>query len=239
VIHRLAREGIKTVYVETANDRTSASLDFAHAKGLAGFVDAAHAKHIKIVAWYLPGLADYKLDLRRSLAAARLRTAAGNTIDSFALDFESSYPASISARNAATLKLTRAVRRHIGKGYSFGAIVPDSRCTTLATGLWPGFPFRSLRRYYDVFLPMAYSSYRAHGSSDVYAYTKLNVKLIRSRTGDRKVPVHVVGGLIGRVDDIDARAVVRGANRSGALGASFYGFYGSGPGIWAALRHVH
>jgi hypothetical protein len=240
VVDQLAYEGVKTLYVETGNHHfRPLSANVAHPAGLAQFLDAAHAAGIKVVAWYLPGLKDLARDRRRAFAALDFRTPAGNRFDSFALDIEANIVRSVARRNTAALRLSRAIRRHAGRAYPLGAIVPDSLATTLSTALWPGFPYRGLRRYYDVFLPMAYSVYRAHGASRVYSYTKFNVDLVRARTGDPRVPVHVIGGLAGGLKAADASAVISAANDAGAVGASFYSFRNMRQPLWDALLTLH
>lgn len=240
VIDELAYQGVRTLYVETGNFRFKPlTANIAYPAGTARFVDAAHRARIKVVAWYLPGFANFPRDLRRSMAAIRFRTAAGNAFDSFALDIESGLVSSIAKRNAAAIRLSKSIRRRVGRSYPLGAIVPDSRTTTLSTSLWPGFPYRSLRPLYNVFLPMAYSAKRTHGSSNVYAYTKLNIDLIRTRTGDPRVPVHVIGGFAGRLNAGEAGAVVRAANSRGATGASFYSYRLTTQPLWDALLGLH
>jgi hypothetical protein len=236
VIDDLAYQGVKTLYLETGNFhfRPRKKL-LAHPEGLARFVDAAHLAGIRVVGWYLAGLADFHQDRRRILAALRFRTVAGQRFDAFALDIESGSPASISRRNAAAVRLSRAARKWAGRKLPLGAIVPDSRSTSFSTSLWPGFPYRSLRRYYDVFMPMAYSTYRAHGARAVYRYTRANIDLIRARTGDARVPIHVIGGLASGLHASEANAVVRAANRGGAIGASFYSYDLTRQKHWDAL----
>ena len=50
---KIAARGVKTVYVETANDRST--VDVVNPKALGLFVDALKARGIRVVAWYLPG----------------------------------------------------------------------------------------------------------------------------------------------------------------------------------------
>jgi hypothetical protein len=239
VIDDLAYQGVRTLYVETGNHRfRPLSADIAHPEGTARFIEAAHAAHMRVVAWYLPGFANLPRDLRRSMAAIRFRTPTGQAFDSFALDIEAGLVRPIARRNAAAVRLSKSIRRRTGSRYPLAAIVPDSRSTTLSTGLWPGFPYRSLRRFYDVFVPMAYSVYRAHGPKSVYAYTKLNVDLIRARTGDPRVPVHVTGGISSGLKASEAEAVVDAANDTGAVGASFYDYGGMRQPLWDALLEL-
>jgi hypothetical protein len=191
---------------------------------------------MRVVGWYLPSFADRRRDLARSLAAIRLTTPFGGRLDAFALDIEAATVRSIARRNRRALALSSRIRAAVGPGYALGAIVPDRRSTDRTRpSLWPRFPYRRLRRVYDVFLPMSYSSYRGHGSAFVYRYTRDNVEFLRRATGDPALPVHVVGGLANRLDARAARAVVDATRDAAAIGASFYKFSLTGREDWRAL----
>jgi hypothetical protein len=233
----LALHRIRTIYVETANftNPPVASIDFP--VGLAALIDAAHANGIKVVAWYLPGFKNLKRDLRRSLDAIRFTSVAGGRFDSFALDIEANAVRSDSLRNRRVENLSRRIRRAVGRRYPLGAIVPDARSTSVSLpSLWPRFPYRRLRKYYDVFLPMAYSSFRGKGASFVYGYTTANVRYVRQMTGDATLPVHVIGGIADKLGSSEDAMVVRAALEQRALGASFYKLASSGDEEWQALQ---
>src|SRR5205085_8644146 len=167
VIAALASRGVKTLYLETANYRRGRSQLIVHPAADARLLDAAHAAGIKVVAWYLAGLRDLDADFARSMAAVEFETPTGERFDGFALDIESTVVSSIARRNANAVELSRNLRAAVGKEYALGAIVPDDLSTTCRHCLWPGFPYRSLGRIYDVFLPMAYSTFRVHGARGV------------------------------------------------------------------------
>jgi hypothetical protein len=233
VLEEMKRNGVRTLYFETASWRVSKKLDFKDEEAVELFLDEAHALGIKVVAWYLPGLDDLRTDLRRSRAVLDYETPRGHQrFDGFAIDIESQRVRAVPARNAALMKYTRALRRYAGDDYALGAITPDLRSTTVSPGLWPGFPYRAAARYYDVFLPMAYSSYRGHGASYVYPYSRTNVSTVRALTGR---PVHLIGGLTDALTDSEAAAVVRGVRDGGGIGASFYDFAIHQDGAWRAL----
>jgi hypothetical protein len=233
----LSLHGIRTIYIETANFTNPRTASIAFPVGTAALIDAAHANGIKVVAWYLPGFKDLKRDLRRSLDAIRFTTVAGGHFDSFALDIESTAVRSTSPRNRRAEILSSRIRRAVGKQYPLGAIVPDQRSTSVSLpSLWPRFPYRRLRKYYDVFLPMAYSTFRGKGASFVYGYTTANVRYVRLMTGDTTLPVHVIGGIADKLRSSEDAAVVRAAREQGALGVSFYKLRLSGDEEWQALQ---
>lgn len=217
-VARLAASGVKTLYVETANWRQRRNVDIVFPEATDRLIEAAHANGMRVVAWYLPSFAAPALDLRRSLAAIGHRTPTGQGFDSFALDIESNQVRSITRRNAAMLTLSQAIRTAVGPDYALGAIVPDQRSTAPAMSLWPFFPYAEVAPIYDVFLPMAYSSFRVRGATAVYRYTRANLDHLRA-TGK---PIHLIGGLANRLNAREARAVAKAARDGGAIGTSFY-----------------
>jgi hypothetical protein len=235
-LDQMAANGVKTVYVETGNHRLPKRTLVGYPEAVSALIDGAHARGMRVVAWYLPGLRNLRLDRDRSLAAIRFTTLIGGHFDSFALDIESTKLASIWRRNAALLSLSRKLRRSVGRKYALGAIVPDERSTTISPGLWPGFPYLATARLYDVFLPMSYSTYRVHGTRAVYRYTASNVAAVRALSWPRRPPVHVIAGLADHLRRGEARAAARAARDSGAIGVSFYKFTSSGRDEWRALR---
>jgi hypothetical protein len=238
-VARMAGLGIRTVYVETANYRTPRREKMAYRSQTARLIEAAHADGMRVVGWYLPGLRKLSRDLRRSLGAIGFTTPAGERFDAFALDIEASAVRSIKRRNRAAERLSLRIRRSVGPEYPLGAIVPDNRSTSsLLPSLWPAFPYARLRPYYDVFLPMAYSTGRGEGARFVYRYTLDNLDYLRTATGDPGLPVHAIGGLAHGLGSSEAKAVVRAALGGGAIGASFYEYVGSGKAEWRALQSL-
>jgi hypothetical protein len=233
VVDEMAAHGVRTLYVETASWKVPRSVEIV-APALTGeLLSAAHAHGMKVVAWYLPDLVHTATDVRRVEAALAFRSADGQAFDSFALDIEATALNPIRRRDAALLELSRRTRRAAGAGYPLGAIVPDQLSTSTGPGLWPRFPYASVARYYDVFLPMAYSSFnRARGPGAVYRYTASNVRFVRRATHR---PVHLIGGLTGQMTPTEQAAAARGAVDAGAIGASLYEYGRYDAASWAAL----
>jgi hypothetical protein len=232
-VAEMARNGVRTLYVETASWRVPRNVDIVDAAATERLITAAHASGMRVVAWYLPGLFDRAIDMRRIRAALGFRTADGQRFDSFALDIEANAVNPVWKRNASLLKLSRDIRREVGQDYALGAIVPDQLSTSWGNVLWPGFPYAAAAKYFDVFLPMAYSSFnRAKGARAVYAYTAANVRFVRKATGRR---VHVIGGTTDNLRASEQAAVARAARDAGAYGVSLYKFPLYDAGSWAAL----
>src|SRR5947207_14575968 len=84
---------------------------------------------------------------------------------------------------------------------------------------WPGFPWRGIAPYYDVWLPMSYWTWRTQqsGYHEGYRYTAENVNRLRADLGLAAAPVHPIGGLSDTATTGDVDGMVRadaGAGRS-------------------------
>ena len=110
---KIAARGVRTVYVETANDRSTTDVVNPQALGL--FVDALKARGIRVVAWYLPGFVQPALDVRRTRAMLAFRTPAGASFDGVALDIESLRLKSAGLRTSRLLALSRILRTEAGE----------------------------------------------------------------------------------------------------------------------------
>jgi len=229
----MARRGVRTLFLETSNYRRPE--DVVAPDLVDRFVDAAHANGLRIVAWYLPSLANIGRDARRMLAAARLRTPDGQGFDSVALDIEAKVVATARLRSARAAELAARVRAALPAAVPLGAIVPSPRGMQLLPAYWPGFPFEGLARSADVFLPMGYFTYRPTLRGGAGAYTRANVELLRSGTGDPAVVVHAIGGLASAATPEQVRAFAAAARSAGALGWSLYDYAETRPEEWRAL----
>lgn len=232
-VAEMADHGVKTLYVETASWKVPDRVDVVAPEQTMDLIAAAHANDMKVVAWYLPGFKDLRTDMRRVRAALELHTPDGQAFDSFALDIEANEVNPLWKRNAALLRLSRMVRREAGPDYELGAIVPDRLSTSAGPVLWPRFPYAATARYYDVYLPMAYSTFnRARGAAAVYRYTAGNVRFVRRVTGR---PVHLIGGLTNAMKHSEQVAVAQASRDAGAIGASLYKYPLYDAGSRAAL----
>lgn len=213
----MAGRGVTTLYLETSNYRKAN--DLYRPTQMGKFLEAAHANGMKVVAWYVPGFSNMKRDKRRSKAAIDFRSPLGEAFDSFALDIEATAVRDISTRNARAVRLSEHLRDYVGNGYPMGAIVPEAGAL-----YWPSFPYSDINKSFDVFLPMAYYTYRVNGAAAVRSFTNNNVSTIRKATGDPDVPIHVIGGLggVGTVREI--KAFVNKLIDKGVSGGSFYDF---------------
>jgi hypothetical protein len=232
LVGRARKMGVRTLYLETSNYRRSA--DVMRPAQLGRFVDTAHAAGLNVVAWYLPGFADARLDARRALAAIRFRSRTGQAFDGFALDIEASVVRNVATRNARLLSLARLLRTASPAGYPLGAIIPSPVGMRRHPHYWPSFPYTALARSFDAFLPMAYFSYYAHSRQSAYGYAHEVLRLLRAHVGRDKL-IHMIGGSAHAIPAATLAGFVRAVSECGARGISQYAFPETSAANWAVL----
>lgn len=216
----MASHGVRTLFLETSNYSQERAI--AHPEGVARFIEAAHARQMHVVAWYLAGFKKLSRDFQRSMAAIRFRTGSGQRFDSFGLDIEESIVDPPSKRTARTMALSRRIRGRVGSGYPLAAIIPSPRGIVLAGDYWPGFPYVELAEIYDVFVPMGYFTFHGQGPDRTHFDTVRNIEILREEVGDPTVPIHLIGGLADDASGEEMAAFVRAVREHGLLGASLY-----------------
>jgi hypothetical protein len=238
-VAELDRRGVSTLYLQTASSRPGPPV--FRPDRAARFLRSAHARGMDVVAWYLPPYIRPDYEYRRALGAIRYMSPAGDFFDAFALDIETAQGSpTVPLRNRRLLDLSRALRRAVGAGYPLGAITPSPHGLDQPHGRrwWPDFPYRSLNRIYDAFLPMGYYTYHGEGTAVTAYDTRRNFEILREKTGDPDVPIHLIGGGGGDSNYAEGRAFTRTVNAQGAIGASIYDLVQMGPEDWRALRGI-
>ena len=236
VVRELKAHGVQTLFLETSSWRVPHTV--VRPSVVNTFITESHRLGIRVVAWYVPDFYDLARDYRRSMAAIRFRTPDGQRFDSFALDIESFRVPDPAKRSARLIQLSARLRNAVGREYPLGAIVISPVATHRVPSNWPGFPYRALADYYDVFLPMGYYTYRTDGAAAAFNYTRDTLKLLRRDTGNPKLPIHAIGGEAGYTDGAEAKAFVDAVKRFDAIGASLYDFDTSGPEDWRHIEKV-
>lgn len=235
-VRRMARNGVRTLYLETSNFRREVAIKWPGRE--AAFIAAAHRNGMRVVAWYLPGFLNTWSDFNRVMAAVNFRTRTGQAFDGFALDIESPAVRRPAVRTRRLNTLSDRILRAVGPSYPLGAIIPTPLGMQQNPAYWHGFPYRHLLADYQAFLPMTYFTWRVRGFRGAFSYTTACIDIIRKRTRDRAVPIHVIGGISNDSSAAEARGFVRAVRRRGVIGASYYGFHGTTDTLWRILHGI-
>ena len=235
VAGRLAAHGVRTAWIETANDRSRT--DVVQPAGLARLVDALHAEGISAIAWYLPGHDASGRDLRRARAMLSFRTPAGDGFDGVALDIESLRTKNVKQRTARLLALLDRLRDEAGST-PVAAITYPPRAFERHLTWWPGFPWAAIAGKVDAIVPMLYTGGGFKGYDATYGYVARSLRLLRAAVGD-EIPVHAAGGVANRMTKEELKAFDDAVLDDGtATGWSLYDFQTTTPAAWAAMARL-
>jgi len=234
----MARLGVRTLYFQAAQDDTRSEGTLVDRRLVGQFLQRAHQRGVRVVAWYLPHFADVARDLARVRALDAFR-ARGQRFDGIALDIEWTNDVKDPVRrNRALVDLAGRVRRTVTH-VPLGAIVLEPvLIEDVNPAYWPNFPWKALRSSFDVWMPMSYWTNRstASGWRDSARYTSENIRRVRAHLGRRDAPVHAVGGVADRTGPGDIQGFVTAARRAHALGWSLYDYVTTSSSAWTRLR---
>lgn len=233
----MAAAGVQTLYIQASRDdeRTPGILESPDVLGQ--FVVGAHARGMRVIAWYLPKKYDDG-DLARFRAIRDFR-AQGQGFDALGVDIEFRGDVPDTAeRNRRLVDLSRRIRDEMGDLPVAAIVLPPVVTDIINLNFWPGFPWREIAPFYDVWMPMSYWTNRKPGSEwrDAERYTDANIAMVRQHLGDPAAPVHPIGGIGDVATAADYQGFVRAARRHGSSGWSVYDFRTTAAESWGALR---
>jgi hypothetical protein len=228
-VDQMAAEGVQTLFIQTTkHDAPDLILE---RDLLDPIIARAHARGIRVVAWYLPTLEDVDNDLNRLVGSANL------DVDGLAVDIESRKVGDAGERSRRLVDLSNRLRAAL-PGRAIGAIVmPPVQLEVVNPNFWPGFPWQEIAASYDVWQTMGYWTDRKQSSGyrDPYTYTDENLRRLRNNLGNPTAAVSPVGG-VGAMGDADVDAFLRAAVENGAIGGSIYDWRTTRAEAWPSLR---
>ena len=233
----MARLGVRTLYLQVANPDGASPDQLTDEVQLREILTRTRSAGLKVVAWYLPGLADVALDTRmvKTINAFRSGTARFDTI---ALDLEyTEGEPDVALRNDNMIEVARNTRKLVGAKRAIGAIVyPAVQTEVLNPVLWPGFPYKKLAESVDVWMPMAYYTFRSEPYRDAFRYTDESVTRLRRRLDNDNALVHPIGGIADLTSTEDYVAFLRAVRSTKSIGYSVYDFNTTSSSAWTFLR---
>lgn len=198
----MADAAVRTVYLQAArlDDRSPAGLEDRWL--LAEFLLQAEAAGIELVAWYLPKFPGDGTDEDRIAQMADFEVL-GRRFAGVGVDIEWTRDTDDETRSARLIELSEtAATAHPDTPLS-AIVLPPVLIEVVNEDFWPGFPWREIAPFYDVWQPMSYWSLRtdASGYGDGYTYNEESIRRLRTNIDDPDALVHAIGG-IGGIDGI-------------------------------------
>jgi hypothetical protein len=163
-------------------------------------------------------------------------TPEGAGFQGFALDIEAPDVKNPVVRNARVLALSRQLRAAAGPDLGLGAIIPSPRGMEIRPAYWPGFPYAQLAGLYDAFLPMTYFTGTVKGPDAVYGYLARSLAILRVKTQNPDLPIHMIAGVADRATLPEVQAFAQlVADDTQISGWSLYDFFTMRPAEWRVL----
>lgn len=240
-VEALARHGVRTLFIQAARlDRRSPAM-IVDAELLGAFLAEAHRHEMRVVGWYLPKLADVDDDLRHLKAISTFEHD-GHRFDGLAVDIEwtedvPDHP----ERNRRLVELSSRLDEVAGDDAVGAIVLPAVQLEVVNTTLWPDFPYQQMRDHYDVWLPMAYWTFRTEqsGYRDAYRYTEESMRRLRANLGDPDAAVHPIGGIGDLASEADYAGFLRAIDEQRGVGGSVYDARTMSLGGWRVLSRSH
>jgi hypothetical protein len=238
-IDDMARLGARTLYLQVANPDGAPPDQLTDRTELRALLKRAHDQELQVVAWFLPYVTDLDADDRFVREVVRLRVD-GRGFDALALDIEdTSAVPDVAERNKRVVQLARRARRILPSDMALGGIIyPPVHLDVVNPLLWPRFPYQRLDASIDVWLPMAYFTFRDQesGYRDAFRYGSESVTRLRDHLDDQDADVHLVGGIADQVTTDDLDGFLRAARATDSIGWSLYDYSTTFSTAWPALR---
>ena len=234
----MARLGVKTVYLQAAQDDERSPGNTIDPKLLGRMLRAAHDADLRVVAWYLPRFVDVRADFRRVRALLEFK-ADDEEFDGFALDIEANRAVpDTDERNDALIDLSKRIRDRAGDRPVGAVVLEPVLLEVVNPDFWPEFPWRRLASLYDVWLPMSYWTNRNSdsGYKEGFRYTDENIRRLRNNLDDDEAPVHAIGGIADTALVNDYAGFLRAAKKDDAIGWSIYDYNTTVSTAWPRLR---
>jgi hypothetical protein len=233
----MAALGVKTLYLQAAMNDARAPGKIIDARLVGEFLRRAHREDMEVVAWYYPTLDDPAADVAHVKALANF-TSRGEEFDALALDIEAIQSVrDVNARNDRVVNLAKKTRTFVDD-QPVGAIVyPAVQAEVINPALWPKFPYKRLAKHVDVWMPMAYWTFRDGTYRDPYVYTKESIDRLRANLGDKRAEVHPIGGIGDLSSAKDYDAFLRAVYDTKSVGWSIYDYNTMVTTAWPRLRN--
>ncbi|MEO5678545.1 MAG: hypothetical protein ABIS47_02645 [Acidimicrobiales bacterium] len=232
-VDAMAAAGVQVLYIQATRYNNPTGGDIVDPEILAQWIARAKANGLAVVAWYLPTLTDPAADLRRFQAMATLPDVAG-----IGVDIESTAVVDPTVRSSRMVALAKSVRAALPDRALSAIVLPPVDTDVVNLKYWPGFPWREVRRLFDVWQPMGYWTNRtvSSGYRDAERYTRENVERLRVHLGDPAAVVHPIGGIMNKATPGDVTGYLKAVRETGSVGASLYTWGTQKPEIYPLMR---
>jgi hypothetical protein len=229
-----AANGVSTIYLQAAKRSPKTPYSLLSRDRLGAILLAAHARGIRVVAWYLPTFDNPAADFMHLDAMMQFKVN-GQHFDGIGLDIEHTDVA-VATRNARLVALTKRVRARTWLPLT-AIVLPPVLTEVIHPTYWGGaFPWTALKPAYDVWIPMGYyTAYKRFPQwRDAGVSTTEDIRRLKGHLGN--VPFAYAGGIADTSTAADYQRFTAAAKAAGALGVSAYDYATTPAWAWSHLR---
>jgi hypothetical protein len=233
--------GFTHLYIESA----ISPLGFHGRESVGPLIDAAHTRHLTVLAWVYPYLYDIASDVQLTRTVAAYRTPSGNRFDGIAADLER------NMTGPSIRAYSQLVRAYLGNSYLLvGVTYPPQSL--------PTYPFLDVARSFNVIAPMDYwhqtktrygLNYGHARYSEAYTrqYVQESIATIRKAWRDARIaPIGQVFDNYGHEgmgpyapSSGEVQGFLEGAKTSHAIGVSFFQWMTATDAEWHVIHQFH
>lgn len=236
-LDEMQRRGIRTIYIQAAKQGTRSKGTLLSPSLLGQWLVGAHARGIRVQAWYLPLFTDVAKD-NASLDAIVAFRSQGHAFDTIGMDIEWRGVTDVKVRNSRLVAMSKRLRDKVPHLPLAAIVVAPVVTNDVNKNFWNPFPWAELKPLYDVWQPMGYWTDRTSTSKwrDAHTSTVWNVRYLREDLGDPKAKVHSIGGI--SPTGAEVRGFVNAANEESSLGGSIYDYPHTAASVYKDLQKV-
>ncbi len=237
-IDLMVQLGIKTLYIQAARNDESGLTGITEPELMGRFLQAAHARGMCVVAWYLPRFAEVEHDCARLRSILDFEPYPGERFDGIGVDIEfRGDEADPAVRSQRLVELSQRLRVEAPDAELSAIVPPPPLMEVVNPNFWPGFPWRELAPLYDVWMPMSYWTFRNSDDPyrDAFTYTDESIRRMRANLGLPDAPVHPIGGVADTSTVVDYRKFVQAATTNQSIGVSLYDYRTTATFAWPLL----
>lgn len=236
-LDEMQRRGIKTIYLQAAKQGTRSKGTLLSPSLLGQWLVGAHARGMRVQAWYLPLFTDVAKD-NAALDAIVAYRSQGQAFDTIGMDIEWRGLTDVAERNRRLVAMSKRLRAKVPNTALAGIVVAPVVTNDVNKNFWNPFPWAELKPLYDVWQPMGYWTDRKSTSRwrDAHESTVWNARYLRQNLKDPNAKVHSIGGIA--PTGAEVRGFVRATQEEASLGGSIYDYPHTAAAVYRDLQKV-
>lgn len=221
-VDEMADRGVRTVFLQATRWDDQSPDGIVDRPALRSFLIRAHERGLRVVGWYLPHFGDLDRDLERVRQIIDFE-ASGHRFDGVGIDIEwTDGVPDDGERSERLVQLSERIDAIAGDMPVAAIVLPAVQIEVVNPRYWPDFPYQRIAPHYDIWMPMAYWTFRDAPYDDGDDFVVESVERLRNNLGDEGALVAPIGGIGDLVTGEHVDQFAQALADVGAVGGSYY-----------------